>query len=100
MQQLVKRSLAGGRVEANPRGREFGFGRRITLTAEGRTHEFNVGGLGGGGGGVPRMFFSTYAPRCTGDVRFGYEVTVSRLAWPSRPPRGVPASSTRRKRVP
>ncbi len=34
---------AGGRVEANPRGREFGFGRRITLTAEGRTHELFAG---------------------------------------------------------
>ena len=26
---------------------------------------------GGGGGGVPRMFCSTYLPRITGDVRVG-----------------------------
>jgi GMP synthase (glutamine-hydrolysing) len=31
-------TAAGGEVRANPRGREFGFGRRIHLTAAGRTH--------------------------------------------------------------
>ena len=43
---------------------------------------------GGGGGGVPRMFSSSHLPRSTGDVRFGYDVTVRMLPWPSRPPRG------------
>jgi GMP synthase (glutamine-hydrolysing) len=31
-------TAAGGSVVRNPRGREFGFGRRITLTAAGRDH--------------------------------------------------------------
>jgi GMP synthase (glutamine-hydrolysing) len=31
-------TAAGGAVVRNPRGREFGFGRRITLTAAGRDH--------------------------------------------------------------
>lgn len=31
-------TAAGGTVVRNPRGREFGFGRRITLTAVGREH--------------------------------------------------------------
>ncbi|MEO8065102.1 MAG: type 1 glutamine amidotransferase [Pseudomonadota bacterium] len=31
-------TAAGGSVVRNPRGREFGFGRRITLTAPGRDH--------------------------------------------------------------
>lgn len=31
-------SAAGGRVRRNPRGREFGFARRIELGAEGRRH--------------------------------------------------------------
>jgi GMP synthase (glutamine-hydrolysing) len=31
-------TAAGGRVVRNPRGREFGFARRITLTAAGRDH--------------------------------------------------------------
>ena len=34
---------AGGVVRANPRGREFGFGRRIVLTAAGRTHALYAG---------------------------------------------------------
>jgi GMP synthase (glutamine-hydrolysing) len=34
---------AGGRVEANPLGREFGYGRRIALTAEGRNHPMFIG---------------------------------------------------------
>ncbi|MEO8019917.1 MAG: type 1 glutamine amidotransferase [Pseudomonadota bacterium] len=31
-------TAAGGTVVRNPRGREFGFGRRITLTIQGRDH--------------------------------------------------------------
>jgi GMP synthase (glutamine-hydrolysing) len=31
-------TAAGGSVVRNPRGREFGFGRRITLTSPGRDH--------------------------------------------------------------
>src|SRR5580658_6181080 len=31
-------TAAGGRVRRNPRGREFGFGRRIELNAAGREH--------------------------------------------------------------
>jgi len=34
---------AGGHVRANPRGREFGFGRRIALTAAGRAHPMFAG---------------------------------------------------------
>ncbi len=34
---------AGGVVRANPRGREFGFGRRIVLTAAGRAHPMFAG---------------------------------------------------------
>ena len=36
-------TAAGGEVRANPRGREFGFGRRIHLTAAGRTHPLFTG---------------------------------------------------------
>ena len=36
-------TVAGGRVARNPRGREFGFGRRIALTEEGRAHALYAG---------------------------------------------------------
>jgi GMP synthase (glutamine-hydrolysing) len=36
-------TAAGGSVVRNPRGREFGFGRRITLTAQGRDHAMYQG---------------------------------------------------------
>ena len=51
---------------------------------------------GGGGGGADNRFSSTHLPRFTGDVRFAYEVIVSRLPWPSRPPRGLPAGNVTR----
>ena len=53
---------------------------------------------GGGGGAADSRFSSTHLPRSTGDVRVEYDVIVSTLPWPSRPPRGLPAGSvTRRK---
>ena len=36
-------TAAGGRVRPNPRGREFGFGRRIELNDEGRRHPMFAG---------------------------------------------------------
>jgi len=36
-------TAAGGSVVRNPRGREFGFGRRITLTQAGRDHPMFLG---------------------------------------------------------
>jgi GMP synthase (glutamine-hydrolysing) len=36
-------TAAGGEVRANPRGREFGFGRRITLTEAGAAHPMFAG---------------------------------------------------------
>ena len=36
-------TAAGGKVRMNPRGREFGFGRRIQLTDAGRTHPLYAG---------------------------------------------------------
>jgi len=36
-------AAAGGEVHANPRGREFGFGRRIMLTDAGREHKLFAG---------------------------------------------------------
>jgi GMP synthase (glutamine-hydrolysing) len=36
-------AAAGGEVRANPRGREFGFARRIALTAAGREHPLFAG---------------------------------------------------------
>jgi GMP synthase (glutamine-hydrolysing) len=36
-------TAAGGEVRANPRGREFGFGRRIELTEAGREHPVYAG---------------------------------------------------------
>jgi GMP synthase (glutamine-hydrolysing) len=36
-------TAAGGSVVRNPRGREFGFGRRITLTNPGRDHAMFIG---------------------------------------------------------
>ena len=39
-----------------------------------------IGALGGGaGGGAPSRFSRIHLPRTTGDVRSGYDVTVSRL---------------------
>jgi len=55
---------------------------------------------GGAGGGVPRMFSRMYLPRSTGDVRFGYDVTVSTLPWPSSPRRASLVTGTRRKLLP
>jgi GMP synthase (glutamine-hydrolysing) len=36
-------TAAGGEVRANPRGREFGFGRRIVLTDAGKAHRLFAG---------------------------------------------------------
>jgi GMP synthase (glutamine-hydrolysing) len=36
-------TAAGGSVVRNPRGREFGFARRITLTTQGRDHAMFIG---------------------------------------------------------
>jgi GMP synthase (glutamine-hydrolysing) len=36
-------TAAGGSVQANPRGREFGFARRIVLTEAGRAHRMYAG---------------------------------------------------------
>lgn len=36
-------TAAGGHVRANPRGREFGFARRLTLTEAGRAHPMYAG---------------------------------------------------------
>ena len=36
-------TAAGGQVHRNPKGREFGFGRRIQLTAAGREHALYAG---------------------------------------------------------
>ena len=57
--------------------------RTATLASLGRSGT----SAGGGGGGVPSTLASTHLPRSTGDVRFGYDVTVSRLPWPRMPPR-------------
>ena len=52
---------------------------------------------GGGAGGSPRRLSRTHFPRFTTEVRFGGEVTVRRLACPSRPAAiGESSSSTRR----
>src|SRR5262245_3453908 len=62
------------------------------------------GTLGGGsGGGVPRMFSRTHAPRLTGDVRkFCVHVTARKLPLPRSPRRySISGGSvTRRKRDP
>src|SRR5204863_3998535 len=53
---------------------------------------------GGGGGGEASRLSSTYLPRSTGEVRVEYDVTVRILPWLSKPPRGLSApKSTRRK---
>ena len=36
---------------------------------------------------MPSRFSSTHFPRCTTEVRLGYDVTVRMLPWPSRPRR-------------
>src|SRR4029077_6989240 len=51
---------------------------------------------GGGGGGVPSRFSRIHLPRCTTDVRLGYDVTVRMLPCPSRPCRLTSVSVTRR----
>ena len=55
---------------------------------------------GGSGAGVPSRFSRIHLPRITGDVRFGLEVTSSRLPWPSRPRRASFGTGTRRKSGP
>ena len=56
---------------------------------------------GGEGGGVPSRLSRTQRPRSTGDVRFGYDVTVRKLPCPSNPPRGSSSPKvTRRKWLP
>ena len=55
---------------------------------------------GGGDGGAPRMFSRIHLPRLTGEVRFGLDVAARTLAWVNTPPRGVPASETRRNQSP
>ena len=46
------------------------------------------------------MFSRIHLPRLTGEVRFGLDVAARTLAWVSTPPRGVPASETRRNQSP
>ena len=59
------------------------------------------GTLGGGGcGGTPSRLVRIHLPRSTGEVRFGYEVTVSMLAWPSSPRRASLVTVTRRNWLP
>ena len=36
---------------------------------------------------MPSRFSRIHLPRCTTEVRLGYEVTVRMLPWPSNPPR-------------
>src|SRR5688500_7398459 len=55
---------------------------------------------GGGGTDVARIFSRSHLPRIVGDVRCGYDVTDSTLAFPSNPQRFGSESSTRRKCVP
>src|SRR4030095_3614350 len=55
---------------------------------------------GGGGGGSPSNCSRIHLPRFTGEVRVGFDVTVSTLACVSRPPRGVTAGETRVKLLP
>ncbi len=55
---------------------------------------------GGAGAGVPSTFSSTHLPRSTGDVRFGYDVIVRMLAWPSRPRRFGSVTGTLRNWLP
>ena len=57
----------------------------------------SVDTVGGGGvGGDARIVSSTHAPRSTGDVRSGYDVTISTLPLPNKPKRRESVSSTRR----
>ena len=44
---------------------------------------------GGVGTAAPRTFSTIHAPRTTGDVRFGADVAVRMLPWPSSPRRGL-----------
>src|SRR5688572_11422187 len=55
---------------------------------------------GGGGTGAARIFSSSHLPRMVGDVRVGYDVTASTLAFPSSPQRFSSASVTRLKWLP
>src|SRR3982751_2969486 len=58
---------------------------------------FNGGTFGGGGvGGTPSRLVRIHLPRCTGEVRLGYDVTVRMLACPNRPRRASFGTFTRR----
>ena len=66
-----------------------------------RPFSSNAGTSGGGsGGGLPSRFCRIHVPRITGEVRFGFEVTSSRLPCPSRPRRASLGTGTRRKSGP
>src|SRR5579862_5985189 len=57
---------------------------------------------GGGGGGAFKILSRIHLPRNTGEVRVGYDVTISTLACVKMPPRSgafpfSPFSATRRK---
>src|SRR3984957_20874562 len=61
--------------------------RIVTLTP--RAVSSSVGTFGGGGGGAELSRFSKiHFPRITGEVRAGYDDTVSTLAWVRMLPRG------------
>ena len=53
----------------------------------------------GGGLGIfaPSRLCMSHCPRTTGDVRFGADVAVRMLPWPSTPSRGLPAGHATRR---
>ena len=52
---------------------------------------------GGLGTAAPSRFCTIHWPRTTGDVRFGADVVVRMLPWPSSPRRGLSGGSATRR---
>ncbi len=52
---------------------------------------------GGFGTAAPSRFCTIHCPRTTGEVRFGADVVVRKLPWPSNPRRGLPGGSATRR---
>jgi len=105
----VKNGLGGGHMPSQHfavNAAWFKMARSKTMRRRSRSDRSlpfssSAGTLGGGVGTcAPITFSSTHTPRCTGEVRSGFEVTMRKLPWPSSPRRASFVIATRRNWLP